>query len=362
MNFSYIQSNAEATAVAEKLLLQNPPFLAIDTEFIRENTYFPKLSIVQIATPERVFILDALNCDIAVFKSLLENIYIVKVFHSCRQDLEIFTELYHIYPKNVFDLQVAAALLQLGEQVSLDNLYELFFHKKLDKKLQYCDWLERPLSEEKIIYAYEDAQAIQSLYSILNERMNTPALMQWHDAYIKTMENILKQDVKERIVKQFYFVPQQKDLLKNQYQAGLLIWRDQQARILNKPRSSILSNKMVENLAFALVSDKKEIASLFYKTTEKYPRALTKKVKEDLLTFIDRLKEPENLPSLTVEREEQKEKRKQLKKALKIKAASLGIPVMFLYDKYEINDLLQNNSSLEALPDCKKWALKEFFE
>lgn len=362
MNFSYIESNAEATAVAEKLLLQNPSFLAIDTEFIRENTYFPKLSLVQIATPDSIFILDALNCDIAIFKTLLENMYIVKVFHSCRQDLEIFTELYHIYPKNVFDLQVAAALLQLGEQVSLDSLYELFFHKKLDKKLQYCNWLERPLSEEKIIYAYEDAEAIQSLYPILNERMKNPALMQWHDAYIKTMENVLKEDFKKRIVKQFYFVPQQKDLLKNQYQASLLIWRDQQAKRLNKLRSSILSNKMVENIAFALVTDKKDITSIFYKTQEKYPRALTKKIKEDLLIFIDCLKKPENLPSLIVETEEQKKKRTQLKKALKIKAAALGIPVMFLYEKYEINDLLQNNVSLEGLPHCKKWALKEFFE
>ena len=362
MNFSYIESNAEAIKVAEILLQQNPEFLALDTEFIREDTYFPKLSIVQIATPENTFIIDAINCDINIFKSLLENVYIVKVFHSGRQDLEIFAELYNIYPQNIFDLQVAAALLQLGEQVSLDKLYELFFHKKLDKKLQYCDWLQRPLSQEKILYAYEDAKAIQFLYPILKQRMNKPALMQWHDAFIKTMENILKEEVKDIIINQFYFVPKEKDLLKNQYQAALLIWRDQTAKALNKPRSSILSNKMVEDLAIALVVDKKEISTIFYKTQEKYPRALTKKIKEDLLVFAEDLKASKNLPVLTVETTEQKLKRIDLKKALKIKADALGIPVMFLCDKYEINALLQNNAHLEKLPHCKKWALKELFE
>lgn len=362
MNLSYIQSDIEALKVIEKLQEQKPEFLALDTEFSRENTYFPKLSIVQMATSEKTFIIDAITCDIRLFKPLLENSYIVNVFHSARQDLEIFSELYNIYPSNIFDLQVAAALLQFGEQVSLDNLYELFFHKNLDKKLQYCDWLERPLSEEKILYAYEDVQAIQALYPILKARMNNPALDQWHDAFIKTMENTLKENAQDRIIKQFYFVPQQKDLLKNQYQAALLIWRDQKAQLMDKPRSSILSNKMIEDFAFAVMNDKKDIAGIFYKTQEKYPRFLTKKIKEELFVFIEDLKNNENLPMLAVETEIQKQKRTHLKKALKIKAASLGIPAIFLYDKYEINDLLQNCSNLEKLPYCKKWALKEFFE
>jgi ribonuclease D len=133
-------------------------FITVDTEFLRESTYWPRLCLLQVATEDEAVLVDPLaaGLDLAPFFRVLENEKITKVFHAARQDIEIFVKATGRVPKNIFDTQVAASVCGFGDSVSYDNLVRAVVGVELDKSSRFTDWSHRPLTEKQKAYALAD--------------------------------------------------------------------------------------------------------------------------------------------------------------------------------------------------------------
>src|ERR1700712_1784026 len=146
--------------------LAEEPFFAIDTEFMRERTYYPELCVVQLAGQHDVAVIDAQaeGIDLASLGELLADTAVVKVFHAARQDVEIFLELYGVVPKPIFDTQVAAMVAGFGDQVGYDALVSSTTGGHIDKAHRFSDWSARPLSAAQVAYAAADVTWLGQVY------------------------------------------------------------------------------------------------------------------------------------------------------------------------------------------------------
>ena len=145
------------------------PFVTVDTEFLRETTYYPLLCVAQMASPDDAVVIDALadGIDLAPFFALLANEKVVKVFHAARQDIEIVWNMAKTIPHPVFDTQVAAMVLGYGDSISYDQLVQRITGDALDKSHRFTDWTRRPLSDAQIAYALSDVTHLRRVYERL---------------------------------------------------------------------------------------------------------------------------------------------------------------------------------------------------
>ncbi|MGH6718468.1 MAG: ribonuclease D, partial [Alphaproteobacteria bacterium] len=161
--------------------LATAPYIAVDTEFMRETTFWPKLCLVQIAGPDEAAAIDPLAPGMAL-EPLLELMAaprVLKVFHSARQDVEIFVQLGGRVPAPLFDSQVAAMVCGFGDQVSYDTLVARLAHKHIDKSSRFTDWSHRPLSERQVAYALADVTHLRVVYEKLAERIAANGREAW---------------------------------------------------------------------------------------------------------------------------------------------------------------------------------------
>ncbi len=158
-------------------------FVTVDTEFMRESTYWPKLCLLQFAgsDEEGGHLVDPLapGLDLAPFIALLDRPDIVKVFHAARQDIEIFFNLSGRTPKNLFDTQIAGMVCGLGESISYENLVRETTGHAVDKSSRFTDWSRRPLSEKQLIYALGDVTHLRDAYRWLNEKITSRGRADW---------------------------------------------------------------------------------------------------------------------------------------------------------------------------------------
>ncbi len=157
-------------------------FIAIDTEFVRVRTYWPRLCLVQIAGSARVGLIDTVsinNIDLAPLFAVLQDPNLIKVFHSGYQDLEIFYQLTQSIPAPIFDTQVAAMVCGFGDSVGYNSLADRICHVKLDKSCQFTNWAHRPLSSKQIDYATKDVTYLRTIYSHLNARLENSGRRGW---------------------------------------------------------------------------------------------------------------------------------------------------------------------------------------
>ena len=161
--------------------LAEDPFVAVDTEFMRERTFWPKLCLVQVAGPSAAAAIDPLaeGIDLAPLLALLTGPTIVKVFHAARQDLEIFYQLIGELPAPVFDTQVAAMVCGFGDQVGYETLAARLARAKLDKASRFTDWSVRPLSQRQIEYALSDVTHLREIYRKLKRKLETSRRSEW---------------------------------------------------------------------------------------------------------------------------------------------------------------------------------------
>ncbi|MEM7617480.1 MAG: ribonuclease D [Pseudomonadota bacterium] len=147
-------------------ILLNEKFIAIDTEFMRSSTYYASLCLIQIAGQDHNIIIDNINTalDLTILNPLLLSENVTKVFHSCRQDIEIFLHYNKIIPSKLFDTQIAAMACGCSESISYAKLAEKLLSVKIDKKIRYCDWSRRPLSKNQILYAIKDVTYLRQIY------------------------------------------------------------------------------------------------------------------------------------------------------------------------------------------------------
>src|ERR1700732_483534 len=157
------------------------PFVTIDTEFLRETTYYPLLCIAQMASPEEAVVIDALapGIDLAPFYSLLADEKVMKVFHAARQDIEIVWHGAKLIPHPIFDTQVAAMVLGYGDSISYDQLVQRITGDTLDKSHRFTDWTRRPLSEAQLTYAISDVTHLRDVYQALLEDLKRRDRADW---------------------------------------------------------------------------------------------------------------------------------------------------------------------------------------
>src|ERR1041384_4702385 len=164
-------------------------FITVDTEFLRETTYFPILCVAQVASADEAIVIDALaeDLDLAPFFKLMANAKVLKVFHAARQDIEIVWHRAKIIPHPVFDTQVAAIVLGYGDSISYDQLVQRITGDALDKSHRFTDWSRRPLSAAQLKYAVSDVTHLRDVYQALSRDIAKRKRDQWVDEEMRIL-------------------------------------------------------------------------------------------------------------------------------------------------------------------------------
>ncbi len=225
-------------------------FVTVDTEFLRETTYWPKLCLLQAATPEEAILVDPLADGLSLqpFFDLLQNPKIVKVFHAARQDIEIFVKLSGKVPQNLFDTQIAASVCGFGDSVSYDNLVRSVTGVDLDKSSRFTDWSHRPLTEKQRSYALADVTYLRDIYLKLRQQVSETHRWDWVEDELQVLRSIDTYVVKpenawERL-KTKLSKPRDLAALKE-----LAAWRERRAQDTDQPRSRVLKDDALIELA-----------------------------------------------------------------------------------------------------------------
>ena len=179
----------------------NEKYITIDTEFLRERTYFAKLCLVQLAIPgdenKNAIIVDTLadTLDLSPLYEIFQNKNIVKVFHAARQDLEIFYLASGVFPYPLFDTQIAAMVCGFGDQVAYETLVRQLAKQTLDKSSRFTDWSRRPLTDAQKKYALADVTHLRVIYEILSEQLVKTERLEWVDEELKSLISPMTYDV-----------------------------------------------------------------------------------------------------------------------------------------------------------------------
>ena len=250
MNQFSFESNALITTdedlVAFCLQLGKCDVMAVDTEFMREKTYYAKLCLIQIATPDIAACIDPFSIsDLSPLLTLLFEAQSIKIFHSARQDLEIFYDNWQKVPQPLFDTQIAATLLGYSDQIGYANLVQDILKIQLDKSASRTDWSQRPLSEQQVAYALDDVRYLIQLYPIMQQQLNDLGRREWLENDFTALGNAELYDKKsadswKRVSGHGKLQPKQLNILKQ-----LTIWREDSARKRNKPRKWIISDDVL---------------------------------------------------------------------------------------------------------------------
>lgn len=239
------------------------PFITVDTEFIREKTYWPVLCLVQVGTPDEAVAIDALadGIDLEPLFDLLANEDVLKVFHAARQDVEIFVNLAGKVPKPLFDTQIAAMVCGYGDSVGYERLVRDLAKKSIDKTMRFTDWSRRPLGDKQIDYALGDVTHLRKIYTKLADRLEANDRTDWlademailtnTETYLVDPQNAWKR-LKTRSRKPRYLAAVQ----------ALAAWREQWAQDNNVPRNRVLKDESITEIAAHMPSTADEIMSL----------------------------------------------------------------------------------------------------
>ncbi len=176
-----ITTSNELAALCDRL--KSAEFVTVDTEFLRDSSYYSKLCLIQIADDEGAAAIDPLaeGLDLAPFFDLMANENVIKVLHACRQDLEIFVNIVNQLPTPIFDTQVAAMVCGFGDSVGYETLVNKITGGQLDKSARYTDWSKRPLSDAQLTYALGDVTHLRTIYRKLKDELEKTDRQSWVD-------------------------------------------------------------------------------------------------------------------------------------------------------------------------------------
>ncbi|MBP5343909.1 MAG: ribonuclease D [Alphaproteobacteria bacterium] len=232
------------------------PFMTVDTEFIREKTYYPQVCLIQIASPEEAFCVDPLaeGLSLEPLFQLFVNKDVIKVFHACRQDIEIFYHLNSQIPVPVFDTQVGAMVCGYGDNVSYSQLVHDFVGVSLDKTMRITDWAHRPLTPEQIEYALHDVIELRDVYTKMMARICESNRLDWLSEEMLNLITPETYQVDPVKAWQKIKVPFKNPLMLHVF-ARLCAWRERSAQAKNRPRKHILKDEALIELAIAHPKD-----------------------------------------------------------------------------------------------------------
>ncbi|MGE4411139.1 MAG: ribonuclease D [Sphingobium sp.] len=231
--------------------LARSPWVAIDTEFMRENTYWPDLCLVQIADAQEAAAIDpkAPGLDISPLLDLMvHNEEVLKVFHAGGQDLEIIYNLTGKTPFPLFDTQIAAMALGLGEQIGYGNLVDAWMGISLDKGARFTDWGRRPLDKRQIDYAIGDVTYLIQIFPKMLERLRSTGRGDWLDQEMERLADATNYENKPEDAWRRVRISSKKPEVLGRLRA-LAAWREQEARDKNMPRGRIVKDETLADLA-----------------------------------------------------------------------------------------------------------------
>ena len=242
--------------------LSRSDFVAVDTEFMRENTYWPDLCLVQIGNSEEAAAIDpkAEGLDLAPLLDLLvENVDVLKVFHAGGQDIEIIYNLTGKTPHPMFDTQIAAMALGLGEQVGYSNLVESLIGKSLDKGARFTDWARRPLDKRQIDYAIGDVTHLATLFPKMLERLRRTGRGAWLDEEMERIADPSNYENDPALAWKRVRISSRKPDVLGRLKAAAA-WREQEARSKNLPRGRIMKDETLADVASHPPADQSGLA------------------------------------------------------------------------------------------------------
>lgn len=322
------------------------PWLAVDTEFQRERSYFPELGLLQVATDDEIGLIDMLAvADPAPLTELIGPQGPLKVFHAAGQDIEVLHQALGVLPSPVFDTQIAAALAGMADQIGYARLIEELTGTRLAKSHTRTEWSRRPLSRQALAYAADDVRHLAVAYPMLRQRLQELGRLAWAEADAAEMTDparLAPAPAWRRVRAWRQLQPAQQQVL-----AALAEWREQQARRANRPRQWIVPDQALLALARAQPASQAELDSvqgLARKTAQRHGPAL--------LAAISRARQHPATPlaadpgPLTPT---QKQDFKSARKALAICARDAGIPAPMLAGRRELEKLVTGERDLHML-------------
>ena len=355
----YIKETNHLNELCSKL--NKSEFLSIDTEFIREKTYWPKLCLIQVFNGEEKIIIDPLakDIDLKSFFEILNNKEIVKIFHSGRQDIEIFYNLTKKIPQNIYDTQIAAMVCGFGDSIGYENLVSQLLGKKIDKTSRLTNWSNRPLSKKQINYAISDVTHLFEIYPIIRDKIIS-----------NKRENWLKEEIKILISKKTYELNpndswkrlKYRNLSKNSI--GVLIelskWREIKAQKKDVPRGNVIRDDAIYELCSA---QPKNIEDLNNLRSFNRKGGLRKEFAEEILSAIEKgksikkeklpkIKPPKRLPMGT------SSKVSILKILLDNISEEYGVAQKLIANKNDLQELVLNDKA--DIKTLKGWRYKVF--
>jgi len=243
--------------------LAKHPAITVDTEFLRETTYYPLLCVVQMASPEEAVVVDALaaGIDLKAFFELMADEKVLKVFHAARQDIEIIVHLAKIVPHPIFDTQVAAMVLGYGDSIAYDQLVERITGHRPDKTHRFTDWSRRPLSKEQMHYAVSDVTHLRDVFAALDADLKKRRRNDWVSEEMEVLTSPRTYDfhperawerLKTRVRK-----PKELAVLME-----VAAWREQEAQSRDVPRSRVLKDDAVGDVATHAPTSLEKLAGL----------------------------------------------------------------------------------------------------
>ena len=237
-----VQDNKSLLRITK--LLKKNEVLFVDTEFLRNNTYWPKLCLIQIKAKKKIYLIDPLAKDInlEIIKEIFLDPSILKVFHSARQDIEVLMNVFNIIPWPIYDTQIAANFIFVETDIGYSNLVEKFCEIKLSKKYQVSDWSRRPLKDKQIEYAGLDVEYLPLLYKNLDTKIRVKRKVKKYKAEIEKLKDIVDIYNPKNSYKKINI--RKKNIIKSRLRI-LSEWRELSAQKLNIPRNWIISDKTI---------------------------------------------------------------------------------------------------------------------
>jgi ribonuclease D len=253
---AFITTTPDLAALCDRLGAEN--FVTVDTEFMREKTYYPELCLVQLAGTHDVAVVDAQakGIDLTPLDKLLAAQNVTKVFHACRQDIEIFLLLFGAVPAQIFDTQIAAMVAGFGDQVGYDALVSALTGGHIDKAHRFSDWSARPLTPAQISYAAADVTHLRTVYERLVTRLQADKRMEWVAEEMAALAdpNTYRVDPDHAWERLKLRTGNRRQLAIVQ---ALAAWREREAQRINIPRQRLLKDEQIPEIA-ALAPDTPE--------------------------------------------------------------------------------------------------------
>ena len=238
-------------------------YITVDTEFLRETTYYPKLCLIQVAGAEVAALIDPLaeGLDLAPFFALMADEKVLKVFHAAKQDFEILMMLAHALPRPVMDTQIAAMVCGFGDQVGYEAIVRKLVGAGIDKSSQFTDWSRRPLTHKQQAYAVSDVTHLRTVYEKLQDLLSSSGRAEWMKNELATLCDPATYKVDPELSWKRI-----KARIQNKKQQAVLMsvaaWREREAQSRNVPRGRILKDEAVGEIAIQMPQTPQDVNDL----------------------------------------------------------------------------------------------------